>query len=44
MGSPDNTHSILEILTIENFQFGDYYCKASNKIGNAEARINVFGK
>ena len=38
------TTSVLKISTIESYQYGDYFCNASNKMGNAEARINVFGK
>lgn len=38
------TTSILRVNTVEPGQYGDYVCKASNKIGAAEARINLFGE
>lgn len=37
------TSSVLRLETLESDQYGDYYCKASNKVGHAEARINLFG-
>lgn len=37
------TYSVLRIETIDKTQYGDYYCKASNKVGHAETRINLFG-
>lgn len=38
------TISILRVITVEPSQYGDYVCKASNKVGSAEARINLFGE
>lgn len=38
------TNSVLRVKTIESDQYGDYYCKASNKMGHSEARINLYGK
>lgn len=38
------TNSALMIESIEEEMFGDYYCKASNKLGSTESRINVFGE
>lgn len=38
------TNSVLRVKTIESDQYGDYYCKASNKVGHSEARINLYGK
>lgn len=38
------TTSILRVNTVEPGQYGDYVCKASNKIGVAEARVNLFGE
>lgn len=37
------TTSILRIKTVEPQQFGDYVCKANNKVGSASERLNVFG-
>ncbi|XP_037944745.1 lachesin-like [Teleopsis dalmanni] len=36
------TDSTLRILTVEKRQYGDYVCKAVNKLGQAEARVNLF--
>lgn len=38
------TNSALLIESVEPENYGDYYCKASNKLGKAEERLNVFGK
>ncbi|XP_031640778.1 lachesin-like isoform X2 [Contarinia nasturtii] len=38
----DITTSILRITTVESKQYGDYVCKASNKLGAAEAKVNLF--
>lgn len=38
------TTSVLRVITAEPGQYGDYVCKARNKIGSAEARINLFGE
>lgn len=38
------TTSVLRIRAIESSQYGDYYCKANNKCGHSEARMNLFGK
>lgn len=38
------TTSVLRVITAEPWQYGDYLCKASNKIGSAEARVNLFGE
>lgn len=38
------TSSALTIEAIESEMFGDYWCHASNKMGKAEARVNVFGE
>lgn len=40
----DVTTSVLHISTIEPEHFGDYECKADNKLGSAKTRINLFGK
>ncbi|KFB35803.1 AGAP004108-PA-like protein [Anopheles sinensis] len=42
-GSPDDvTTSVVKIHSIQSEHFGDYVCKASNKVGQAEARLNLF--
>lgn len=40
----DVTISVLRVITVENGQYGDYECKANNKLGAAEAKVNLFGK
>uniref|UniRef100_A0A1B0AAW0 Ig-like domain-containing protein n=1 Tax=Glossina pallidipes TaxID=7398 RepID=A0A1B0AAW0_GLOPL len=34
--------STLRVITIEKRQYGDYICKAVNKLGEADARVNLF--
>ena len=36
------TDSTLQIITIEKCQYGDYKCKAVNKLGSDEAKIHLF--
>lgn len=36
------TDSTLRVITIEKRQFGDYYCRATNKLGSYEAKVNLF--
>ncbi|XP_032590300.1 lachesin [Drosophila grimshawi] len=36
------TDSTLRVITIEKRQYGDYVCKATNRFGDAEARVNLF--
>lgn len=36
------TDSTLRIITIEKRQYGDYKCKAVNKLGQDEAKLNLF--
>lgn len=38
------TNSALTIEAIEPEMFGDYWCEATNKMGQAQARVNVFGE
>lgn len=38
------TESTLKLTRVEKHHYGDYWCKASNKVGNAETRINLFGE
>jgi len=40
----DKTDSFLQIMKINNYLYGDYTCKASNNLGAAEIKINVYGK
>lgn len=40
----DITISILRITSVESGQYGDYVCKALNKLGSAEAKIELFRK
>ncbi|KAJ6641310.1 Lachesin [Pseudolycoriella hygida] len=36
------TDSTIRVITIEKRQYGDYICKAVNKLGQAEAKVNLF--
>lgn len=36
------TDTTLRVITIEKRQYGDYVCKAVNKLGSAEAKVNLF--
>lgn len=36
------TDSTLRVITIEKRQYGDYYCRAVNKLGSAEAKVHLF--
>lgn len=36
------TDSTIRIITVEKRQYGDYYCRAVNKLGQAEAKVNLF--
>jgi len=38
------TDTTIRIITIEKRQYGQYVCKAANKLGTAEARVELFGK
>lgn len=38
------TDTTLRVITIEKRQYGEYKCRASNKLGTAEAAIELFGK
>ncbi|CAH1732422.1 unnamed protein product [Aphis gossypii] len=38
----DKRDSILRIMKINNYLYGDYTCKASNNLGAAEIKINVY--
>lgn len=36
------TDTTLRVITIEKRQFGNYICKARNKLGSAEAKVHLF--
>ena len=36
------TDSTLRVITIEKRQYGDYVCRAVNKLGQAEAKVELF--
>lgn len=36
------TDSTIRVITIEKRQYGDYICKAVNKLGSAEAKVHLF--
>lgn len=36
------TDTTLRVITIEKRQYGDYICKAVNKLGSAEEKVNLF--
>lgn len=36
------TISVLRIVNVQASEYGDYHCKATNKLGNASARLNLF--
>jgi len=40
----DKTDSLLRIMNINNYLYGDYICRAANNLGVAEKKINVYGK
>lgn len=40
--SHETTSSVLRIDSVSSFDYGDYYCNATNKLGNADARLHLF--
>ncbi|EAT38865.1 AAEL009295-PA [Aedes aegypti] len=36
------TDTTLRVITIEKRQYGEYYCRAINKLGQAEAKVELF--
>lgn len=38
------TVSTLKLSNVEKHHYGDYLCKATNKVGNSETRIHFYGK
>lgn len=38
----ETTNSVLRILSTDDRDYGDYFCNATNKLGHAEARLNLF--
>uniref|UniRef100_A0A1B0CCB4 Putative lachesin n=1 Tax=Lutzomyia longipalpis TaxID=7200 RepID=A0A1B0CCB4_LUTLO len=39
---PTGHYSTLRVITIEKRQYGDFVCKAINKLGQAEAKVHLF--
>jgi len=37
------TDTTIRVITIEKRQYGKYTCKAANKLGTAEAQVELFG-
>lgn len=37
------TDTTLHVITIEKRQYGTYVCKAANRLGTAEGRVELFG-
>ncbi|TMW46375.1 hypothetical protein DOY81_008544 [Sarcophaga bullata] len=40
--SHETTTSVLKVESINEMDFGDYYCNATNKLGHADARLHLF--
>ncbi|XP_046805824.1 protein amalgam [Lucilia cuprina] len=40
--SHETTTSVLRVASINELDFGDYYCNATNKLGHADARLHLF--
>ncbi|XP_055851907.1 protein amalgam [Episyrphus balteatus] len=38
----ETTNSVLRILSTNERDYGDYFCNATNKLGHADARLNLF--
>lgn len=38
------TDTTLRVITIEKRQYGDYVCRAANKLGSNETKVELFGK
>lgn len=38
----ETTNTVLRILTTNERDYGDYFCNATNKLGHAEAKLNLF--
>lgn len=39
----DTTYSVLHVSTVESLQYGTYVCKATNKLGTDEKKVELFG-
>lgn len=39
----DTTFSVLHVSTVESYQYGTYLCKAANKLGSDEKKVELFG-
>lgn len=40
----DLTVSKVKIVSVEKHNYGDYQCKATNKLGSARARLNLYSE
>lgn len=40
----DTTYSVLHVNTVEKSQYGTYACKATNKLGSDEKKLELYGK
>lgn len=38
------TDTTIRVITIEKRQYGEYLCRAANKLGTAETKVELFGK
>lgn len=38
------TDTTIRVITIEKRQYGEYICRAANKLGTAETKVELFGK
>lgn len=38
------TDTTIRVITIEKRQYGEYVCRAANKLGTSETKIELFGK
>lgn len=38
------TDTTIRVITIEKRQYGEYVCRAANKLGTAETKVELFGK
>lgn len=38
------TDTTIRVITIEKRQYGEYVCRAANKLGTSETKVELFGK